>query len=94
MALSYEEPTWLNAWQLLAGFEGLKVLRVELKDYYSSSSSENRAALLNSMCCIKQVKVFEVWAVWKAVDLGFVIQEAPFTLLGSDGVIWEGHRKA
>ena len=91
-----DQPTWLNAWKILARFKGLKVLRIELRDCYRSyypTGVENRAMLLNDMCCIKQVRVFEVWVPWRLEDLGFVIEESPFTLLGQDGVVWEQTRK-
>lgn len=91
-----DQPTWLNAWKILARFKGLKVLRIELRECYRSyypSGVENRAMLLNDMCCIKQVRIFEVWIPWRLEDLGFVIDESPFTLLGQGGVIWEQTRR-
>jgi hypothetical protein len=96
----------LNAWKILSGFNGLKVLRIELRDCYRNRSYQHPywaqypqevaklAPLLNDICCIKQVKTFEIWVPWKAADLGSVMMEdTPFTLLGEDGVIWERRRK-
>ena len=49
--------------------------------------------ILRDMCCIKHVRIFEVWVPWNAEHLGIpVMDDAPFTLLGDDEVIWERKR--
>ena len=86
----HQQPTWLNAWQLLASFRGLKVLRVEFRNYYPpDGEADRRVRLLNELCCIRQTKLFDVRVPWDLKDSGFIIQDAPFTLVGSDGKVCE-----